>query len=70
MKKRSVGEGYGIPYWNQLTRRGMRGVKGEPLPRDWEGRDLFMNLSTEHLHALRHKASADSFKVGKTPGVL
>ena len=30
-----------------------------PLPRDWEGRDLFMNLSTERLHALRHKASAD-----------
>ena len=30
-----------------------------PLPRDWEGRDLFKNLSIEHLHALRHKASAD-----------
>ena len=30
-----------------------------PLPRDWEGRDLFENLSTERLHALRHKASVD-----------
>ena len=30
-----------------------------PLPRDWEGRDLFMNLNTGHLHALRHKASVD-----------
>ena len=30
-----------------------------PLPRDWEGRDLFKNLSIRHLHALRHKASAD-----------
>ena len=30
-----------------------------PLPRDWEGRDLFENLSIRHLHALRHKASAD-----------
>ena len=29
MKKRSVGEAGGIPYWNQLTRRGMRGVKRE-----------------------------------------
>ena len=29
MKKGSVGEAGGIAAWNQLTRRGRRGVKGE-----------------------------------------
>ena len=42
----------------EVFRRG-EGKGINPLPRDWEGRDLFKNLSIERLHALRHKASAD-----------
>ena len=42
----------------EVFRRG-EGKGINPLPRDWEGRDLFKNLSIGHLHALRHKASAD-----------
>ena len=38
---------------------GREGKGINPLPRDWEGRDLFKNLSIGRLHALRHKASAD-----------
>ena len=53
MKKRSVGEGGGIAAWNQPTRRGRRGVKGELSILDtWI-------LSGFPLHALRPRASAD-----------
>ena len=43
--------------------KGMEGKGINPLPRDWEGRDLCKNLSIGRLHALRHKASAD-FNLG------
>ena len=63
--KNGVRPAQGAPQCCEPGPRGREGKGINPLPRDWEGRDLFKNLSIGHLHALRHKASADNNKKNK-----
>ena len=47
-----------------------KGREGDKSPSQGLGRKGFMNLSTEHLHALRHKASADYGNIENVRGIL